>query len=177
MEASSRTLTTSLLSPAAQVELAALEPSQRDKLLDLHRRRREELFVALDNETTFYANVRAGPCNTGDANSTCTTPLDHSNWWALKYALLKRWDDRPIGEELDESFYRMAEVWDMSAAKCLKCERKIYGMASTIENVNAAIRKLPRTVQVSLSASSNGCIIVADTELVGLSGRLPFDVV
>ncbi|KAI0662751.1 hypothetical protein C8Q70DRAFT_893470, partial [Cubamyces menziesii] len=149
MEASSRTLTTSLLSPAAQVELAALEPSQRDKLLDLHRRRREELFVALDNETTFYANVRAGPCNTGDANSTCTTPLDHSNWWALKYALLKRWDERPIGEELDESFYRMPEVWDMSAAKCLKCERKIYGMASTIENVNAAIRKLPRTVQVS----------------------------
>ncbi|KAI0778111.1 hypothetical protein BD413DRAFT_448452, partial [Trametes elegans] len=153
-EASSRTLTTNLFSAAAQTELAALEPSHRNKLLDLHRHRREQLFAGLGDEAAFYANVRAGPCNTSDPNNSCTAPLDHSNWWALKFALLKRWDEAPLDRELDEAFYRLPEVWDMSAAKCLKCERKIYGMPSTIENMGAVVRALPRSVEVSTARVS-----------------------
>ncbi|KAI0651781.1 hypothetical protein C8Q79DRAFT_57763 [Trametes meyenii] len=147
-DAAARTLTISLLSPEAQTELAALAPAHRDKLLNLHRRRREELLAGLDHRDAFYANMLGGPCNAGDPSNSCTAPLDHSSWWALKYALLKRWDERPFGEGLDEGFYGLQEVWDMSVARCLKCERKIYGMESTVKNLNALVRGLPRTIQV-----------------------------
>ncbi|KAI0669969.1 hypothetical protein C8Q78DRAFT_157435 [Trametes maxima] len=153
-DAVARTLTTSLLSPEAQTELAALASAHRDKLLSLHRQRREELLAGLDHRDAFYANMLGGPCNAGDPSNPCTAPLDHSRWWALKYALLKRWDERPFGEGMDEGFYGMQEVWDMSDARCLKCERRIYGMESTVKNLNALVRKLPRTVQVGVCVAA-----------------------
>ncbi|KAI0778112.1 hypothetical protein BD413DRAFT_506859 [Trametes elegans] len=150
-EASSRTLTTNLFSAAAQTELAAMEPSHRNKLLDLHRRRRAEFFAALDDEAEFYANIRGSPCNLRTPGISCTAPLDHSHWWALKYALMKRWDEAPLDQGLDETVYRLLEMRDMFAANCFTCKRSIYGMPATIGKINAVIRALPRSVEVSVA--------------------------
>ncbi|KAI8995560.1 hypothetical protein BD414DRAFT_245215 [Trametes punicea] len=75
MEASSRTLGMDLLAPAAQSELAALEPTHHNKLLNLHQRRQEQFLSGLDDEATFYANIRGGQCNPAVANSPCIASL------------------------------------------------------------------------------------------------------
>ncbi|KAI0361706.1 hypothetical protein OH77DRAFT_454280 [Trametes cingulata] len=154
-DALSRTLTTNLLSPEAQTELVALEPSRRTKLLDLHRRRREDFLEKLDDDTTFYANKRRCPCNSENPDRDCTAPLDHSSWWAFKYTLLKLWDKTPLDHGLGEAVYRMAEIHDMAAAACTVCERKLYDMTTTLDKLDAIIQALPRTVDEDQSGTAS----------------------
>ncbi|KAI1797812.1 hypothetical protein LXA43DRAFT_268425 [Ganoderma leucocontextum] len=102
--ASSRTLTLDLLSPEVMVELVALEPKHRDKLIALHRRRRDTLADGLDDTTVFYANLRGAPSTQNIPLSHCMAPLDHGAWFAFKYAFIKRADRGGVGEELDVDF-------------------------------------------------------------------------
>ncbi|OJT11816.1 hypothetical protein TRAPUB_11611 [Trametes pubescens] len=136
-DASSRTLTQNLFATDAQVELAAMEPRHRDPLLDLHNRRREAFFDGLDDTTKFSANIRENPCMYKKDGQPCLAPWDHSHWWALKYALLRKWVHSPFDERLDETFYHMPEVKDASSAKCHRCDRTLYGWGHTVENINS----------------------------------------
>lgn len=149
-DASSRTLTQSLFASDAQVELAAMESRHRDLLIDLHRLRREGFLNGLDDTTRFDANILGGPCsgyNFKDGKP-CLAPLDHSHWWALKYALMRRWVEHPFDERLDETFYRMREVKEASSAKCHRCDKTLYEWAHTVTNINSVIQALPRCVEV-----------------------------
>lgn len=148
-DASSRTLTQNLLTHEAQAELAAMEPRHRNLLLDLHRQRREKFFAELDDTTSFYANTRRDHCNARNPAHPCTAPLDHSSWWALKYAMMGQWAQKPYDRQLDETFYYMQEVRDVFSSKCHQCGKTLYSMTYTLEHINIIIRGLPRCIDVS----------------------------
>lgn len=148
-DASSRTLTQNLLTPEAQAELAAMEPRHRNLLLDLHRQRRETFFAELDDTTSFYANTRRDQCNARNPAHPCAAPLDHSPWWALKYAMMRQWAQQPYDGQLDETFYYTPEVRDVFINRCHQCGKTLYSMAYTLEHINTIIRALPRCIDVS----------------------------
>lgn len=101
-------------------------------------------------------NIRGGPCNYEDADKPCSTPLDHGHWWALKYALMRQWAQKPYDEQVDETFHYMPEFRDVTFAKCPQCGRTIYGMGHTLKKINTILQELPRCVDVSaLSRSAN----------------------
>ncbi|TBU64994.1 hypothetical protein BD310DRAFT_913823 [Dichomitus squalens] len=149
--ASSRTLTLDLFAPEVMSELVALEPAHRDKLLALHRRRRDALAESLDNTTIFYANLRGTPCNRNDGVNRCTAPLDHGAWSAFKYAFIRRVERGLVGEELDGDFYRMRELWDLRMAHCHVCKRIVYNMPNTLENLQKIVKELPKSIEWSRS--------------------------
>ncbi|KAI0757067.1 hypothetical protein C8Q80DRAFT_1245400 [Daedaleopsis nitida] len=149
--ASTRTLTLDLFAPSTLPELLALEPTHRDKLIALHRQRREQFLAAIDNSGTFYANLRVTPCNRNDGVNRCSTVLEHGAWFAFKYALVKRLECAPVGEAFDEGFYQMRELWDLRMAHCVMCKRIVYNMPNTLENLQKIVRELPKSVEVSCS--------------------------
>ena len=75
-QASTRTLTLDLFSPAVMSELASLVPAHREKLLALHRRRRDAFLKGLDDKVAFYANDGTSVCNE-DEDTQCTALNSH----------------------------------------------------------------------------------------------------
>lgn len=147
-EASSRTLKQNLFASNAQVELAAMETLHRDRVVDLYCWRREAFLGGLDDASLFSANIIGGLCSNKKDGKPCSAPLDHSHWWALKYALMREWVDEPFDERLDERFYVMRAAKKASSAKCPRCDKPIYVWAQTVENINSVIQALPRCVEV-----------------------------
>ncbi len=167
--ASSRTLTLDLLSPEAMAELVTLEAKHRDKLIALHRRRRDALAEGLDNGAVFYANLRGALCNQSFPSGSCTVPLDHGAWFAFKYAFLRRADRGAVGEVLDADFYRMPELWALKTAYCIACKRAVYDMSGTLENLQLVVDRLPRSVEVSSSGHAFCCWVVGGIRTFSLT--------
>lgn len=145
-EAASRTLGMNLLDPEVQTELSLIAPVHRAMLLDLHRRRRDIFFAALNSEGMFYANIPRGSCLLG-----CAMPVNHGSWFAFKYWLMQRWWEHPMDTELDGTFYCTTAFSQMHVEACPKCYRKLYDVEATVDKINNIIDKLPRTVEVSSS--------------------------
>ncbi|KAI0374240.1 hypothetical protein BV20DRAFT_492706 [Pilatotrama ljubarskyi] len=145
--AARRTLSLNLLSPESLPELVRLEPAHQSNLLTLHRRRRDAFVAGLDDPALFNSILRSAQDDGGPADDgadLCHNPLDHSTWWALKYSLLKQFEDAPPGEELGPTFYRMPEVGAMYAAKCGKCGQANYVMQNVLDSLSGLVRGLPR---------------------------------
>ncbi|KAI0361705.1 hypothetical protein OH77DRAFT_1417971 [Trametes cingulata] len=148
--AARRTLTLDLLSPECLPELVRLDPAHQSKLLALHRERRTAFVAGLDDPVLFNGILRSVQDDGGmgdDGADLCHNPLDHSTWWALKYALLKQFEHAPPGEELGPTFYRMPEVGAMYAAKCGKCGQPNYVMQNVLDSLSGLVRDLPQTIE------------------------------
>ncbi|KAI0724498.1 hypothetical protein C8T65DRAFT_626689 [Cerioporus squamosus] len=148
--ASTRTLGTDLLAPNALSELVLLEAPHRDKLVALHRRRKDLLIDGLDDVGVFYANQVGSACNVGDTTKECTEKIEHGAWSAFKYALLSHLERAPLGETLNEDVYLMAELDKLSYAQCPRCSRYLYYVRGTIRKLQELVRGLPKTIEVSL---------------------------
>ncbi|CDO72314.1 hypothetical protein BN946_scf184977.g11 [Trametes cinnabarina] len=143
MAASSRTLGIDLSDPALHSEMAAWEPRHRSMLLDLHRRRKKEFLASLDDPLMFSANIVGARCN----STGCTAMLNHTRWWAFKYALATRLIESPVGPGLVDEICCMQELWDVAEAKCTDCHKGLYLMPLTMEHLQSVFRDLPRTVE------------------------------
>lgn len=157
--AAARTLALDLLAPDVLPELVRLEPAPRERLVALHRARRDALWAGLDDPTAFYANLRVTACNRNDGQSRCAAVLDHGAWFAFKYALARRLEGQPVGVDgFDEGFYQMREFWDLRMAHCVVCKRIVYNMPNTLENLQKIVRELPKTVEVRVPC---GCFLLS----------------
>ncbi|RPD82605.1 hypothetical protein L226DRAFT_565166 [Lentinus tigrinus ALCF2SS1-7] len=147
--ASSRTLGIDLLTPAALAELALLEPPYRDKLVVLHRQRKDQFIERLNDMELFYANQRGRPCNVDDPTNECTAIIEHSAWTAFKYAMLMHLEYAPLGTAFDEDAYNLAEMEELRYAQCPACSRHLYNVGSTIAKLHAIVKGLPKSIELS----------------------------
>ncbi|TFK89803.1 hypothetical protein K466DRAFT_544656 [Polyporus arcularius HHB13444] len=145
--ASTRTLGVDLLAPTALPALVALEAPHRDKLVALHRQRKDVLMESIDDVDLFYANQVGSACNFRDPEQDCTAIIDHGVWGAFKYALLRHLEYVPLREILNEGVYRMAELEKLGHAQCSECSRTLYDVGGTIQKLQRVVNELPKAIE------------------------------
>ncbi|KAI0824234.1 hypothetical protein BC628DRAFT_1380424 [Trametes gibbosa] len=152
--AAQKALALDLLAPESLPELVLLESTALSRLLAQHRARRAALIAGLDDPQLFGAILHSVPGDGGaladDGADLCHNPLDHSSWHALKYALLREFDERPPaapGADLGPAFFRMPEVGAMYGARCAKCGQANYLMPNLLDGLSRLVRDLPRTLE------------------------------
>ncbi len=147
--ASTRTLTLDLLSPAAMSDLATVETSYRDKLVALHRSRKDMFLMGLDNITKPRVGTRLESVS---HCPPCGTVFHYGGvWFAFKYALLKRMEHSPLGETFyfDDRFYQMPEVEELNnGSKCAKCQKVLIDFQEILKQLLSVAPALPKCIEV-----------------------------
>ncbi|OSD03505.1 hypothetical protein PYCCODRAFT_1466882 [Trametes coccinea BRFM310] len=133
-------------------QLGDLARPHLDALRDLHMRRKATFLASLDDRQIFPARLVGGSCPR--CHPPNTPKLGHRGWWALKYALAKRWDTQPPGRHYRGvgDFLELAKLWDLSESKCAHCSMPLYPEFRLImQRLQSIIYALPKEIEVSSS--------------------------
>lgn len=146
--ASTKTLTSDLLSPEAITDLRTVESSHLVSLMLLHRRRRDMLRAGLDDPAEFTANIYPEKC------VHCQEDMTHHAWAHLKYAWIHAAEASPASIAFTAGLLEDVHLKEVLAAKCPHCEGQLYAVEATLASLSAVFDNLPTVVEVSASYAS-----------------------
>ncbi|KAF8057414.1 hypothetical protein FPV67DRAFT_1527340 [Lyophyllum atratum] len=142
--ASTYTLTLSLYEEQYRAQLERLPAKDLMKLLDFHRRRRDEFRALIDGDEPFD-----GGNSTNYLCPGCGEKVDNYTWRELKARMFYEMDQRPMGDTLGgldmEEWPESMACWIASCRKG-ECERPYYNKAVTLRDIQGCIDKLPITI-------------------------------
>jgi len=138
--ASSHTLTMDLHHPDVLPKLKVVDSIDLGRLFGLHRRRRDALRQGLDASDIFYANVLPGKC------PHCQFENVHDRWQRLKYTWVGAIESAPM-DVATRNLLERPEVISALEHRCTRCNKTLYNVAGTVENLRKVLDKLPRTVE------------------------------
>lgn len=124
--------------------LERIPPKPLLKLLNLHRRRRDEFRNLINSPQRFSAG------NLDPSHHQCGTLRDNSSWRNLKARMITEMERRPMGDTLlGTTFTEWPEATACWTVRCTGCEALSYERGTTLREIKVCLDLLPSGTLIS----------------------------